>query len=209
MPSYTLTNNASDIDSALSRVVAAETVPSTGSQNMVTSGGVRNYVDTAIAGVDADTSAIEADVTALQTTVNSFFPSATLTLPTTTYYSSTVINTWVESDPNGFINFTGGSTFSLNTNTAEKAGLYSATLVLTANDSDTDSDAFRLEFYRNGVLQSGMAIDLNNAQNSNGGFRSVSWVVEQGESWYVRAHEYNANTALTLSNTSIKVTKIS
>jgi hypothetical protein len=67
MPSYTLTNNASDIDSALSRVVAAETVPSTGSQNMVTSGGVKNYVDTVIAGVGVDTSAIEADVLALQT----------------------------------------------------------------------------------------------------------------------------------------------
>jgi hypothetical protein len=67
MSSYTLTNNASDIDSAISRVVAAEAVPSAGSQNMVTSGGVKNYVDTVIAGVGVDTSAIEADVLALQT----------------------------------------------------------------------------------------------------------------------------------------------
>jgi len=66
MPSYTLTNNASDIDSAISRVVAAEAVPSAGSQNMITSGGVKNYVDTVIAGVDTDTSVIEADVIALQ-----------------------------------------------------------------------------------------------------------------------------------------------
>jgi hypothetical protein len=208
MPEYTLSNSAAVIDAAISSVAGADNTPTATSQNMVTSGGVKNYVDTAIAGVDTDTSVIEADIAALQTTVNSFFPSATLTLPTTTYYSSTVVTGWVESDPNGFINFTGSSTFSLNTNTAEKAGLYSATLVLTANDSDTGSDAFMLEFYRNGALQSGMSIDLNNAQNLNGGFRSATWAIEQGESWYVRVHEYRANTALTLSNTSIKVTKI-
>ena len=207
MANFILDNTASDINTALGKVLSPDTSP-TQTDALVTSGGVKTYVDNAISGVSSDTTAIEADVLALQTAVNSFFLSATLTLPTKSYSSSAVVTGWVESDPNGFINFTGGSTFSLNTNNVEKAGLYSATLVLFANDSDTGSDAFRLEFYRNGVLQSGMSIDLNNAQNSNGGFRSASWVVEQGESWYVRAVEYNANTVLTLSNTSIKVTKI-
>lgn len=207
MPSYTLTNNASDIDSALSRVVAAETVPSTASQNMVTSGGVKAYVDTQIDSLGPRIGAVEADVAALQTTVNSLNTFATLTLPSKTYYETANVSGWVESDPNGYIT-SNGTTFSLNTNTAAKAGLYAVTLLLTASDSDGGSDAFQLEFYRNGSIMSSMTIDLNNAQNTNGGFRTASWFIEQGDSWYLRANEYNANTALTLSNTSITVTKI-
>lgn len=65
MPSYTLTNNASDIDSALSRVVAAETVPSTASQNMVTSGGVKNYVDTEVSALDSRIDSIESTLSTL------------------------------------------------------------------------------------------------------------------------------------------------
>ena len=66
MSEYTLSNSAAVIDAAISSVAGADNTPTTSSQNMVTSGGVRNYVDTAIAGVDTDTSAIEADVLALQ-----------------------------------------------------------------------------------------------------------------------------------------------
>jgi len=66
MSEYTLSNSAAVIDAAISSVAGADNTPTASSQNMVTSGGVRNYVDTAIAGVDVDTSAIEADVLALQ-----------------------------------------------------------------------------------------------------------------------------------------------
>ena len=45
MSSFTLTNTATEIDSAISRVVSAETEPTSGSQNMVTSGGVKAAID--------------------------------------------------------------------------------------------------------------------------------------------------------------------
>ena len=97
MPSYTLTNNASDIDSALSRVVAAETVPSTASQNMVTSGGVKNYVDTGVSALDSRLTTAESDITSLQ--------AGTLTVArysraADTFYSGTsVIQLTEDSDP--------------------------------------------------------------------------------------------------------------
>jgi len=66
MSEYTLSNSAAVIDAAISSVAGADNTPTASSQNMVTSGGVKNYVDTAIAGVDVDTTAIEADVLELQ-----------------------------------------------------------------------------------------------------------------------------------------------
>lgn len=45
MSSFTLTNIATDIDSAITRVVGADTAPTTASQNMVTSGGVKAAID--------------------------------------------------------------------------------------------------------------------------------------------------------------------
>lgn len=45
MPTYTLNNTAGDIDSALQKVVGATTTPIDQSPLMVTSGGVKAYVD--------------------------------------------------------------------------------------------------------------------------------------------------------------------
>ena len=60
---YTLSNTAANIDSALTRVVSADTSPTNASQNMVTSGGVKAAIDaigsgsTAIITVDSFTNA--------------------------------------------------------------------------------------------------------------------------------------------------------
>lgn len=45
MPEYTLSNPAAVIDAAISSVAGADNTPTASSQNMVTSGGVKNYVD--------------------------------------------------------------------------------------------------------------------------------------------------------------------
>jgi hypothetical protein len=45
MPTYTLSNTADDIDWALTRVVSADSEPTNLSQNMVSSHGVKSYVD--------------------------------------------------------------------------------------------------------------------------------------------------------------------
>ena len=99
-------------------------------------------------------------------------------------------------------------TFSLNINNATKAGQYSATLVLTAYDEDGGSDAHSLQFYKNGVIVNDMTIPLNNAQNTNGGFRTISWTINNGDSWYVRMYESPTNTTTILGGTVIKVIKI-
>jgi len=208
MSTFTLTNSAGDIDSALQKVVSATTTPTDLSPLMVTSGGVKAYVDTQDTALETSIVAVEADVAALQATVNSLNTFATLTLPTTSYSDSRVVTGWVESDPNGYINFNGTNTFSLNINNATKAGQYSATLVLTAFDADGGSDAHSLQFYKNGAIVNNMTIPLNNAQNSNGGFRTKSWNIDNGDNWYVRMFESPTNTVTTLSNTVIKITKI-
>jgi len=208
MSTYTLNNTATDIDSALQKVVAVTTTPVDGNPNMVTSGGVKAYVDTQDTALETSIVAVEADVAALQATVNSLNTFATLTLPTTSYSDTRTVTGWVESDPNGYINFNGTNTFSLYINNATKAGQYSATLVLTAFDADGGSDAHSMQFLKNGTLISGMTISLNNAQNTNGGFRTISWNIQNGDSWYLRMYESPTNTVTTLSNTEIKVSKI-
>jgi hypothetical protein len=45
MPEYVLSNSAAVIDSAITRVASADTTPTNTSQNMVTSGGVKSYID--------------------------------------------------------------------------------------------------------------------------------------------------------------------
>ena len=208
MSTYTLNNSAGDIDSALQKVVAVTTTPLDGNPNMVTSGGVKAYVDTQDTALETSVGVVEADVAALQATVNSLNTFATLTLPQTAYTDSRVVTGWVESDPNGYINFNGTNTFALNINNATKAGQYSATLVLTAFDEDGGSDAHSLQFYKNGVIVNNMTIPLNNAQYTNGGFRARSWNIDNGDSWYVRMLENPTNTTTILSGTVIKITKI-
>ena len=103
MANYILQNTASEIDNALSKVLNADTSP-TATDALVTSQGVKTYVDNAIQGVGTDTSAIEADITALEATVNGLFPTATMTLPDFTFYESSNMTTWTVNDPHGFIN---------------------------------------------------------------------------------------------------------
>ena len=54
MSTFTLTNVATDIDSAISRVTSADTTPTNNSQSMVTSGGVKAALDNISTGVVND-----------------------------------------------------------------------------------------------------------------------------------------------------------
>jgi len=60
---YTLTNTAQDIDSAITRVASADSAPTPNSSNMVTSGGVKGYVDEQISSSVTTLSAAIAAVT--------------------------------------------------------------------------------------------------------------------------------------------------
>ena len=131
MSEYTLSNSAAVIDAAISSVAGADNTPTASSQNMVTSGGVKNYVDTAIASVDADTAAIEADVLELQTAftretfnfsgaANSASTLATFTAPAAGLYIGTLIGSFPRTTSNGFANIklwwqNNGETLDVNT----------------------------------------------------------------------------------------------
>lgn len=62
MATFTLTNSAGDIDNALQKVVAVTTTPLDGNPNMVTSGGVKAYVDTQDTALEAQILAIESEL---------------------------------------------------------------------------------------------------------------------------------------------------
>lgn len=51
MATYTLTNTAKEIDGAVQAVTNADTAPQSNSSNMVTSGGVKDYVDTKVSSI--------------------------------------------------------------------------------------------------------------------------------------------------------------
>ena len=63
MPDYPLSLTASEIDAALQKASNPDTEPQQ-NNNLITSGGVKTYVDSAISGVEADISGLEADVLA-------------------------------------------------------------------------------------------------------------------------------------------------
>lgn len=50
MPEFTLQNTALEVDTAIQKVVNADSTPTDGSLDMVTSSGVANYVDNKFAG---------------------------------------------------------------------------------------------------------------------------------------------------------------
>ncbi|BAQ92486.1 hypothetical protein [uncultured Mediterranean phage uvMED] len=72
MSSFTLTNTAAEIDSAITRVDSADITPTIGSDNMVTSGGVKAAIDS----LNTDTST---DVANIQTDLNTRAKAAIIT----------------------------------------------------------------------------------------------------------------------------------
>jgi hypothetical protein len=139
MPSYTLTNNASDIDSALSRVVAAETVPSTASQNMVTSGGVKNYVDTEVSALDTRLTTAESGITALQAGLKvARYSRAALT----SYTSTSVIQLTEDSDPDNIGTALTSGTYGGGVQVG--AGTYLITCTGEFYEEDQDNDDYFL-----------------------------------------------------------------
>ena len=61
MSSYTLANTAAEIDSAITRVSSADAVPTANSQSMVTSGGVKTYLDSELATMGVRVGNLEAN----------------------------------------------------------------------------------------------------------------------------------------------------
>ena len=70
MAEYTLTNSAAVVDASIQKVAGADTTPSSGSPLMVTSGGVKAYVDTQDTALEAQILAIESEIQNTTTAVS-------------------------------------------------------------------------------------------------------------------------------------------
>lgn len=172
MSSYTLTNNASDIDSALSRVVAAETVPSTGSQNMVTSGGVKNYVDTEVNALDSRVTTAESDISALQArTARVARYSRTAN---TFYTSSSIVQLTEDSDPDNIGTVLTSGTYDGGVRV--NGGTYLITCIGEFYEDDEDNaDYFRVNLRSSGTTLLSHRINETEGK-STGDYESVNQI---------------------------------
>jgi len=137
MAEYTLTNSAAVVDASIQKVAGADTTPTDISPLMVTSGGVKAYVDTAIAGVDVDTSAIEADVAALKTKVARYSRTAN------TFYSGTsIIQLTEDSDPDNIGTVLTSGTYDGGVRVSE--GIYLITCIGEFYEDDGDNNDYFL-----------------------------------------------------------------
>ena len=105
MSTYTLNNSAEDIDNALQKVVAVTTSPLDNNPNMVTSGGVKAYVDAQDTALETQVLANTANIAA----IGSGIKTAKLTVPdsNTTNYDYTFPFT-VSSDPDSLVSVNNG-----------------------------------------------------------------------------------------------------
>jgi hypothetical protein len=105
MATYTLNNSAGDIDDALQKVVAVTTTPLDGNPNMVTSGGVKAYVDTQDTALEAQ---ILANTAAIAGNAGSGVKTAKLTAPDRNSSSDFTFPFTVSSDPDSLVSVTNG-----------------------------------------------------------------------------------------------------
>ena len=96
MANFILDNTASDINTALGKVLSPDTSP-TQTDALVTSGGVKTYVDNAVDGLNTRVTTTESDISALQTAT---VRVARYSRSANTYYSGTsIVQLTEDSDP--------------------------------------------------------------------------------------------------------------
>lgn len=66
MSNFILNNTAEEVNSAITKVTNATATPLDANPNMVTSGGVKVYVDTQLSSLDPRLTTVESDITTLQ-----------------------------------------------------------------------------------------------------------------------------------------------
>tara|TARA_R110000803_G_scaffold41983_2_gene90127 strand:- start:2857 stop:3471 length:615 start_codon:yes stop_codon:yes gene_type:complete len=148
MATYTLNNSAGDIDDALQKVVAVTTTPLDGNQNMVTSGGVKAYVDTEVTSLN--TTIANLANTLVGISVSTCFLSRTSGLT-----SNNSINFGISNDVSGVV----GATHQLdrlNTTTMKTptggVSIVSVNATLTDPDRNGFEDNYIISLYTDGNL---------------------------------------------------------
>lgn len=214
MSTFNLTNTASQVDTAIQAVVGADTTPTNGSANMVTSDGVFDYVgtqlgdlagktvtveSTGIAATDNDTSiptsaAVNAAVTAAVAKIASY------TLASGTIYVNGSIPVTEALDPSNIGSVSGGVvTLGAGTYLVSYSGEFE-------EDDNDNSDYYNVKFRHNGS-----ALTTQRINELSGFYKLLSYttIITSGSSQTVDIYaEEVPSTALNYQNVSLSILKI-
>ena len=200
MSTYTLNNSAGDIDSALQKVVAATTTPTDGSPLMVTSGGVKAYVDTQDTALETQ---ILANTAAIAGNAGSGVKTAKLTASNgnSSSNSNVTFPLTVSSDPDSIVSVTNSVV------TLPNAGTY----LVGFSGQFKVYGTYYIEFYRNNseIYKEKVQFFSNNAQPEGEGVSFSSVFVETAgtTSFYLYADE-EGQSAIEWTNVSMYVIKL-
>jgi len=195
MANFILDNTASDINTALGKVLSPDTSP-TQTDALVTSGGVKTYVDNAISVVSSDTTAIEADVAALQSLS---VKQAVFSFPDKTFHSSQSLTGWtLLSDSTGGVTYNANGTFTLGSGLW--VGFFSS---LAKEINDNDGDKFTFSLRKNG--SNIWSRSLDGASHTNPLIVQRSLAGSNSYDFYM--YEFPTNTSTSLENTVFVLTK--
>ena len=194
MPEYTLTNTAAVVDASIQKVANATTTPTDSSPLMVTSGGVKAYVDTQVGP-------LETDVIALQSSVQSALSvkQAVFSFPDTTFHSSQSLTGWtLLSDNTGGVTYNTNGTFTLGSGVW--VGFFSS---LATEINDNDGDRFTFSLRKNG--SNIWSRSLDGASHENPLIVQRSLAGSNPYDFYM--YENPTNTSTLLENTVFVLTK--
>ena len=144
MSNYELSLTAGEIDIALQKASSPDTSPQN-TDNLVTSQGIKTYVDTAVATLTAQIAAVAGSIIPVSTAHYGLKGSRTQASPTWVYNSNGVFALAEVSDPSGI------ATVSAGVITIQSAGNYMVTYSgMFAEDDNDASDYYRVRFRKDG-----------------------------------------------------------
>jgi hypothetical protein len=215
MSTFNLTNTATQVDTAIQAVVGADTAPTDASVNMVTSGGVKTYVDNVVGDLGSKTVTTESVGIASTDNDTSIPTSAAVNdaiaaniLKIATYEkasgntaSSIVIPVTETSDPGNI-----GSVSSGTVNLGSGTYLVSYTGEFSEDDNQSD-DYYDVEFRHNGTAL--FADRINETGNNVYVKRGQSIIVSSASSQTVDIYlAENPSTFIYYRNVKLTVVKL-
>lgn len=144
MSNYELSLTAGEIDIALQKASSPDTSPQN-TDNLVTSQGIKTYVDTAVATLTAQIAAVAGSIIPVSTAHYYLEGSRTYNSPTWVYNSDGVFALAEVSDPSGIATVSAGQI------TIQSAGNYIVTYsgMFSEEDGDT-TDYYKVRFRKDG-----------------------------------------------------------
>lgn len=199
MAEYTLTNSAAVVDASIQKVANATTTPTDSSPLMVTSGGVKAYVDTQDTALEAQILANTAAIAVQSSSVK----QAVFSFPDTTFHSSQSLTGWtLLSDNTGGVTYTsnGTSNGTFTLGSGVWVGFFSS---LATEFDDRDDDRFTFSLRKNG--SNIWSRSLNGALPFNPLIVQRSLAGSNPYDFYM--YENPTNTSTRLENTVFVLTK--